>query len=164
MKLKLLLVALFAAGCAPEIGDACSVSTDCSQAGEVQCDVAQQGGYCTVFDCEAGTCPEEATCVVFGASPSNADACTNETGTTPSQRSACMLTCEESSDCRREDGYACLTPAEVGAKAVDGKSGGRVCVFAPVAALTPADAEAGVCEAETPTDGAAGAGGAGSDG
>ncbi|HMR78024.1 MAG TPA: hypothetical protein PKD61_23100, partial [Polyangiaceae bacterium] len=52
-------------GCKPEIGDECSVSTDCSNAGERLCDTTLPGGYCTIFNCEPGTCPDEAGCVAF---------------------------------------------------------------------------------------------------
>jgi hypothetical protein len=150
MQRLLLVLALFVAGCGPEIGDACETSTDCSQGGDERlCDVAQQNGYCTVFDCEAGKCPEEATCVVFD------NACTNVSGTSPSQRSFCMRTCEEPSDCRPEDGYACLAPGEAGGFSVDGDR--RVCMQKRET-LPPAPADAGVCESETPLDGAAGSG------
>jgi hypothetical protein len=162
MKRLLLPFVLFAAGCAPEIGDACETSTDCSQGGERLCDVASPGGYCTVFDCEAGRCPEEGSCVVFGASPSTVNSCENVTGSVPSQRSFCMLTCEDSSDCRQAEGYACTDPRAVGATSVDGV-GRKVCMFASRASQPPKDGAGEVCGAETPADGAGGAGGAGSD-
>jgi hypothetical protein len=149
MQRLLLVFALLFAGCAPEIGDACETSTDCSQGGERLCDVAQKNGYCTVFDCEAGKCPEEATCVVFD------NACTNVSGTSPSQRSFCMLTCEDDSDCRTEDGYACLAPSEAGGVSVDGNR--RVCMVDPETTSQPPATDGGVCEAEIPL-GAAGAG------
>jgi hypothetical protein len=162
MRRLLLPFVLFVAGCAPEIGDACETSTDCSQGGERLCDVASPGGYCTVFDCEAGKCPEEASCVVFGASPSTVDACMNQSGSVPSQRSFCMLTCEESSDCRADEGYACTDPRAVGAVSVDGASR-KVCMFATSTRQPPPTGPGDVCSAETPTDGAGGAGGAASD-
>jgi hypothetical protein len=152
MQRLLLVMALFVAGCSPEIGDACETSTDCSQGGERLCDVsqAQHNGYCTVFDCEAGKCPEEATCVVFD------NACTNASGTSPSQRSFCMRTCEDTSDCRPEDGYACLPPSRAGGVSVD--SNHLVCMLNPERTSQAPTADAGVCGAETPLDGAAGAG------
>ena len=61
-------------GCAPQIGDECETSVDCSQGGERLCDITQPGGYCTVFNCEPNSCPEdESLCVQFGAvrSPGN---------------------------------------------------------------------------------------------
>jgi hypothetical protein len=159
MQRLLLLLVLFVAGCAPEIGDACDTSTDCSQGGERLCDVAQPGGYCTVFDCEAGKCPEEATCVVFGVSPSTVDACEDPTGTNPSQRSFCMVTCREDSDCRVGEGYVCLPPRNAGGESVDGDR--RVCLLKPLATLPPNDGTGDVCLAEPPSDGADGADGAG---
>jgi hypothetical protein len=161
MQRLLLLLVLLVAGCAPEIGDACEISTDCSQGAERLCDVAQKGGYCTVFDCEAGKCPEEATCVVFD------NACGNASGTSASQRSFCMRTCEDDSDCRSGEGYRCLEPVRLGAQSVEGPR--KVCIFVPQGAVVPtaaeamaaeqAKAEAGVCQAQTPSDdGAAGAG------
>jgi hypothetical protein len=155
MRCLLLFVTLLVAGCAPEIGDACQLSTDCSQGGERQCDVAQQGGYCTVFDCEPGKCPEEATCVMFDSLPSSIPACKNQSGTSPSQRSACMRTCEANADCREGEGYACLPPSRVGGTSTDGDR--RVCMLAPETVEGPAGS-GGVCEVEPPTDGAAGAG------
>jgi hypothetical protein len=162
MKRLLLPFVLFVAGCAPEIGDACDTSTDCSQGGERLCDVASPGGYCTVFDCEAGKCPEEGSCVVFGASPSTVRACSNATGSVPSQRSFCMLTCEEASDCREAEGYACIDPLDVGAVSVDGV-GRKVCMFAMSGKQPDFEDPGEVCSAENPTDGAGGAGGAASD-
>jgi hypothetical protein len=161
MKRLLLPFVLFVAGCSPEIGDACETSTDCSQSGERLCDVSQQGGYCTVFDCDKDSCPEEATCVLFGASPSQHGDCENETGTSPSQRSFCMLRCTENSDCRVADGYVCDNPIAVGgASVVDAAR--RVCLFAPkTSSELPESGE--VCQAEDPSDGVAGAGGAGGD-
>jgi hypothetical protein len=152
MQRLLLVFALLVAGCAPEIGDACDTSTDCSQGGELRCDVsqAQHNGYCTVFGCEAGKCPEEATCVVFD------NACTNVSGTSPSQRSFCMRTCEETSDCRPEDGYACLAPSKAGGLSVDGHR--LVCMLNPVDAPPAPTDDAGVCESEIPISGGAGAG------
>jgi hypothetical protein len=167
MRRLLLPFVLFAAGCAPEIGDACDTSTDCSQNGDRLCDVSQQNGYCTIFDCEKGTCPEEATCVVFGASPSQVPECKNDTGTSPAQRSFCMLKCTEPSDCRDErDGngqliYGCHHPSVAGGVSID-DGARRVCMIdAKTSSELPASGD--VCKAEDPSDGAAGAGGAGGD-
>jgi hypothetical protein len=44
------------AGCAPKIGDKCTVSTDCSVSGDRLCDSTQPSGYCTVFNCEPNAC------------------------------------------------------------------------------------------------------------
>jgi hypothetical protein len=165
MRRLLLPFVLFVAGCAPEIGDACDTSTDCSQNGDRLCDVSQQGGYCTVFDCTKGSCPEEATCVVFGVSPSEVDACVNDTGTSPSQRSFCMFKCSDDSDCREEDNYLCLDPRTAGGESVDNPER-RVCLHKPIASLPPPKGTGEVCSAENPdgAGGQGGQGGAGSDG
>ncbi len=59
----MLLAAL--AACGSEIGDECSVSTDCSNTGARICDINSPGGYCTVFGCDWDTCSDEAVCVRF---------------------------------------------------------------------------------------------------
>jgi len=72
-------VALWAAallgGCGKEIGDACTLSTDCSPNGDRLCACwncsgtdptsDSANGYCTVQGCDFGTCPSEAVCVRF---------------------------------------------------------------------------------------------------
>ena len=94
----LLMAGLAAAGCKNRIGDSCSGSADCSVTGERQCDLAQPGGYCTVFSCDADTCPE-GVCVEWRFIPSR----TAETW--------CMQTCGGSGDCRAE--YSCVLPNQI---------------------------------------------------
>jgi hypothetical protein len=55
------------AGCGKEIGDACTFSTDCSPNGDRLCDIASNGGYCTIQGCDltSTVCPDEAVCVQF---------------------------------------------------------------------------------------------------
>jgi len=96
--IALVLAALAATGCQQNIGDACSSSSDCSVTGERQCDLAQPGGYCTVFSCDPDTCPGGA-CVEWRFVPSR----TAETW--------CMKTCSEDSSCRRD--YYCVLPANI---------------------------------------------------
>jgi hypothetical protein len=93
-----LLAAMAVAGCQQHIGDACGSSSDCSATGERQCDLAQPGGYCTVFSCDPDTCPEGA-CVEWRFNPSR----TAETW--------CMETCSDDGICR--GGYNCVRPAEI---------------------------------------------------
>ncbi len=62
----ILAAAGLALGCTPKIGDDCTVSTNCSTTGDRLCDVTQPGGYCTTFNCEPGSCPEDSVCVNFG--------------------------------------------------------------------------------------------------
>lgn len=76
------------AGCAPEIGDDCTINQDCG-AGRI-CDLSQPGGYCTIPECEStATCPDGTVCIEF-----------------PNTESYCMLHCEGNDDCR--DGYVCV--------------------------------------------------------
>jgi hypothetical protein len=56
---------LSATACAPKLGDECSNATDCSANGDRVCDEAQPGGYCTIPNCEPGTCGDEGLCVRF---------------------------------------------------------------------------------------------------
>lgn len=93
-----ILFGLAAAGCQQRIGDSCGSSTDCSPTGERQCDLAQPGGYCTVFSCDPDTCPE-GVCVEWRFIPSR----TAETW--------CMKTCNDDGNCRVE--YSCVFPADI---------------------------------------------------
>jgi hypothetical protein len=172
-KLLLLLAVIAAAtGCKPEIGDECQVSTDCSAADDRLCDITAPGGYCTIFNCEPGSCPEdESLCVQFGAQRSPIDDCQNEQSPSPYARTFCMATCESDSDCR--GGYRCedlsAQPNEWGALLIDRDRGHRVCVV-PVTARPVSDlggAFGDVCDSERPAapseppsgDGQGGAGG-----
>ena len=93
-------------GCKPEIGDECTVSTDCSATGDRLCDTTQPGGYCTIFNCEPGTCPDEAICIAFGALPSTAPACLDLQASSRFERAFCLRSCDDDSDCR--GGYECI--------------------------------------------------------
>ncbi len=144
-----LLLSLAAlAGCAPKIGDACSTSTDCSATGGRLCDTTQPGGYCTLFNCEPGTCPSEAICIAFKAYPSQAAACENPQSSARLERTFCMAKCSKNSDCRA--GYACVDMNTknnaYGAVVVeDGHVDGRVCAVPVSGAPVSADADTAVC-------------------
>ncbi len=121
----LVLVALVAAGCGKEIGDACIVSSDCSPTGERQCDSSSQGGYCTIQGCDFDTCPSEAVCVRFftgnfsnlTCDPATEGVSTDDCGLDElcslvgncvprsSEVRFCMRKCNGDGDCR--DGYEC---------------------------------------------------------
>ena len=92
--------------CKPEIGDECTLSTDCSATGERLCDTTQPGGYCTIFNCEPGSCPEEAICVGFNSAPSSNPECADALGSSRFYRAFCMFRCDGDDDCR--DGYDCI--------------------------------------------------------
>ena len=141
------LLAVFAAallgglGCSEKIGDACEYNVDCSKQGERLCDRSSPGGYCTIENCNAEICPDEAKCIAFYPvafliQPCNpdseddpeADVPTNEC--TPdeicissgfcapkaSSRRYCMLKCDKDDDCR--DGYECRRTGMDGAEYV----------------------------------------------
>src|ERR1051325_10082857 len=75
-------------GCKPKIGDDCKISTDCSAAGDRLCDITAPGGYCTMFNCEPGTCPDdESLCVEFGATRDMAEQCQSLASPSPYARS-----------------------------------------------------------------------------
>jgi hypothetical protein len=162
-KLLLLLAALVAttaaAGCKPRIGDDCQISTDCSASADRLCDITAPGGYCTVFNCEPGACPEdESLCVQFGAQRSPVEACQDLQSPSPYARSFCMATCDENSDCR--DGYRCedlSDPNNVwGALLIDRDRGKRACVVPlrgkPVSDEGRGEAFGDVCRAELPSN------------
>jgi len=114
-----------ALGCTPKIGDDCTVSTNCSTTGDRLCDVTQPGGYCTAFNCEPGSCPEDSVCVNFGTMLSPVAGCTPSQANSPYKRSFCMATCGEDNDCR--DGYRCLAPTEFNAVLAEHAGGSKVC-------------------------------------
>lgn len=78
-------------GCAPAVGDACTVNGDCPN-GSI-CDSTVPGGYCTIPDCRAEQCPGTSVCVTFRE-----------------EESYCMQTCSSDEDCR--EGYTCREAAE----------------------------------------------------
>lgn len=140
------LVALLGLACQPQIGDECQTSVDCSQGGERLCDITQPGGYCTVFNCEPGGCPEDSVCIAFGAQLSNASMCTDLNGLSRFTRSFCMATCGSRADCR--SGYACadVTGAPWRALVVDRRASGKVCIVpSPEDSEVPGDRAAEVC-------------------
>jgi hypothetical protein len=95
------------AACQPKIGDDCKVSSECG-AGTVTrvCDTTLPGGYCTIYNCEPGSCPSEAICVAFHRTPSAAPPCAQSQASTRLARSFCLRRCQNDSDCR--GGYTCL--------------------------------------------------------
>ena len=142
----LALCCLAFAGCQPEIGDSCTTSVDCAATGDRICDVTQPGGYCTIFNCEPGTCPEEAACIGYNGSPSTAPGCLDPRGGSRFQRSFCMRTCGGDGDCR--SGYSCVTiSAETGAVVLEsGQATARVCMVSPPAISgAQMDASSEVC-------------------
>jgi hypothetical protein len=162
----LLLVALaaVAAGCKPKIGDDCRISTDCSAAGDRLCDITAPGGYCTIFSCEPGTCPEdESLCVEFGARRSVR--CDPEYTRSPYARTFCMAHCDSNSDCR--SGYVCADVGDTnnpwGAQPIDTNRGNKVCLVpASDVQIMPTDGDEDQVCVFKKTDDAAQGGSAGS--
>lgn len=109
------VVLVAVAGCKPEVGDACTISTDCSITGDRLCDTSQPGGYCTMFNCDEGSCPDESVCVEFHP---DADRFA---------RRFCVRTCEAASECR--PGYVCVSPTERDGLIIDSDPpSGTVCL------------------------------------
>jgi hypothetical protein len=122
---SLLVLALFAAGCGKEIGDACIIGTDCDPNGQRICDSSQKEGYCTIQGCNFDTCPSESECIRFFTGQFNNKLCnaaTEDVSTDDcsldelcnleghcvarsSEIRYCMRKCSSNGDCR--DGYEC---------------------------------------------------------
>src|SRR6188474_1083103 len=96
----IVILLLAATGCAPEIGDECTTSIDCSQQGDRLCDTTQPGGYCTIFNCEPDTCPEDdGVCVAFDPELDPACRVTDDGRWARFERTFCMAECEDNDDC-----------------------------------------------------------------
>ncbi len=141
-------------GCTPQIGDQCSLSTDCSVQGNLLCDTSQPGGYCTSLNCQGNDCLDQATCVVFtGAVPG----CAYNDRTAPgrSSRSICLKWCHSNSDCRTDQGYICTDPRQPpwGALILDNDQTQLVCILPPnkSAVGDASTVDAPVCQAQGPT-------------
>jgi hypothetical protein len=151
-----------ALGCTPQIGDKCTVSTNCSTTGDRLCDVTQPDGYCTTFNCEPGKCPNDSVCVNFGTTLSSVQGCAPSQKNSPYQRSFCMASCGADSDCR--SGYRCLAPTDFHAVLAEHSSGNRVCAVPPNPVPTTTSnqvclgSDAGVVPAEGGSSSTAGGG------
>ncbi len=154
--LVLCALAAVAVGCKPKVGDDCRISTDCSAAGDRLCDITAPGGYCTVYNCEPGTCPaDESLCVEFGAQRSPVSACLDKQSPSPYGRAFCMATCDSDSDCRPDYKCADLSKEDQkrkwGALLIDRDRGHRACLVPPTAPAVTDDSATGVinvCKSE----------------
>src|SRR4051812_37749091 len=116
-------LAACAGACSPRLGDGCDRASDCSVNLDRFCDVTQPGGYCTIADCEPGSCGDEGRCVRF------------EPDQPRLTRSWCMAKCSSDGDCDR-DRYVCRSAAELNtdrendriAEVLDSKKNGKFCV------------------------------------
>lgn len=157
------------AGCQPDIGDSCSVDSECAQTGGRICDTSQPGGYCTISGCDPTSCPaDESVCVAFGQVLSTVPGCDNPNRTSPYVRTFCMKTCGDSGDCR--DGYECVDMAQDnpwGAAVIQrSPRTTRICIAPLSADPVPEDRPGAVCYQPGPSSwpnlgGAPGAGGNG---
>jgi hypothetical protein len=129
-------------GCAPKIGDKCTVSTDCSVQGDRLCDPAQPAGYCTIFNCEPNGCPDEAVCVAF-----NEPSCSSPALSRRFQRTFCMFVCESDSDCR--SGYKCLETIDDPARQVvdQNPQSTRICAVPSSMPIPTPSSDPAVCGA-----------------
>lgn len=147
--LKIAFAALLL-GCQPSIGDHCFQSTDCSPAGDRLCDTSQPNGYCTIFDCLPNRCPPEAACVATNISVLG---CPYDDRHSPSRmsRQLCLKKCQQDSDCRQDEGYACIAPTDLGILVMDTDQTERVCLPATGHQVSTAvDGAAPVCQAAGP--------------
>jgi hypothetical protein len=136
------LLVTFASGCAPKIGDKCTLSTDCSVNGDRLCDSTEPGGYCTVFNCEPNACPDDSLCVSF-VEPT----CSEPAQSVRFTRTFCMASCQSDGDCRA--GYQCIDITnDESRQVVDvNPSSHRICTVAPFPPMSPdaSSAEPAVC-------------------
>ena len=146
------------AACTPEIGDKCQISTDCSTQGDRLCDTSQPSGYCTQLNCGQNSCPDEASCVLFGSAiPGCGFDDRAGPGGSRVARSFCMAQCESNGDCR--PGYVCADPKSFPWNAVilDDNQIKRSCLPVPDegrdAAVVGPLASAPVCSATAPDAG-----------
>jgi hypothetical protein len=154
--------AAFTLACQPDIGDSCALHSDCSQTGDRICDPTFPGGYCTIFNCEPGTCPSEAVCVAFYTTPSERQECADPTDRRL-ERTFCMKTCTGNGDCR--GGYDCKDYARADNNGVEavvverGSYNPRVCTIAPPNRTASVDAgSVNVCSAAEVSSGDSGGG------
>ena len=145
-----MLGAALLAGCQSEIGDRCTLSTDCSLRGDRLCDTSQPGGYCTVFECRGNRCPDKAACVLFGA---NVPGCVyDDRSGSRIGRTFCMAACESNADCR--SGYVCADPKAAPWRALilDDVQEQHVCIVDRSAStpVVPPDAAAPICATTGP--------------
>ncbi len=63
--LALILGSVPGLSCEEKIGDSCDFNVDCSPKGDRLCDLSSPGGYCTIENCNADSCPKESVCIAF---------------------------------------------------------------------------------------------------
>lgn len=147
------------AGCRPEIGDRCVLSTDCSTRGDRLCDTSQPDGYCTVFNCRKNSCPTDSHCVLFNAAVQGCGYDDRSGGYgSRAARTFCVARCDTNADCR--GGYVCADPrsAPWNGLILDDDQAARTCMVAEAlvdggadAAIASPGAPAPICAAVAPS-------------
>jgi hypothetical protein len=119
-------------GCTPHIGAKCTLNTDCSLQGTLVCDTSEPDGYCTLFNCVADSCQNQAACVMLNPS---VPGCPYDDYDSPARtgRTMCLEQCHKDSDCRTNDGYVCADPRQApwNGIIVDDDQSQHVCIVAP---------------------------------
>lgn len=108
------------------------------------CDTTFPGGYCTIFDCAPGSCPDEAECIAFQSVVSQAPECSSAIARPRLLRAACMLNCSSDADCRA--GYVCVDLLDGNpwaARVAEEEPKGSVCMLPPP---PPPEGQTQVCE------------------
>jgi len=126
-------------GCSRGIGDSCDTALMCSANATRLCDLTQPSGYCTLANCEDGTCPSESVCVTFWT---QTDRSADEERLSVNY---CMRKCDERSDCRDNEGYDCVSSSTFGTHhevSIENHPGQKFCAAqsAPIAAVADAGA------------------------
>ncbi len=141
--------AAFGLACTPSIGDACTISTDCSANGDRLCDTSQPGGYCTIFSCGPNGCPNDGVCAAFDVAAPGCSYNDREVGRTA--RSFCLASCDDDADCR--DGFRCedLQSTTVNALILDKEQNRKVCLaIGRTSKVNAPDPNAPVCGPAAP--------------
>ncbi len=108
-------------------------------------------GYCTIFNCQPNLCPSGSGCAETNASILG---CDYDDRHAPSRlsRQMCLKLCSQNTDCRLDEGYACIAPKQYGILVLDNDQTEKFCL--PFTTLNLADAaddgQAPVCSVNGP--------------